>query len=442
MDAFRQLDRLADHLADRAGPTERWTLSLAAERSDFVRFTKGRVRQAGEVAQAHVTLRWIDGARHAAVRLSLSGDLDVDRGRLDEALSTLRPTVAALPDDPFLDLPSTSRDTRDVRHGRLPDGETVVADVVDAAAGLDLVGVYVGGPVWRALRTSWGQANDHLVDTWLLDASCVLDADRAVSWRLAGDAWSRRRVVDQLDHVRAILPALGRPAHRLAPSTVRAWLAPEALEEVFSLLSWDAFGGHAQATGTSPLRRLVAGEVAWSERMHLAENLRDGAAPRFGDTGHVRPDVVPLVVGGRHAGALVSPRTAREHGLTSTGAGADEQPEALDLAGGDLPEAEALQRLGTGVAVSNLWYTNHADRNQARVTGMTRFATFWCEGGERVAPLAPMRFDDSLHDLFGDRLVDLSTERTLLPSTSTYGGRSLASMRLPGALVSGLRFTL
>jgi hypothetical protein len=64
------------------------------------------------------------------------------------------------------------------------------------------------------------------------------------------------------------------------------------------------------------------------------------------------------------------------------------------------------------------------------------------ERGRIVAPVTPMRFDESIYRLLGDALVDLTRERELLPDASTYGERQTSSSRLPGALVSALRFTL
>jgi predicted Zn-dependent protease len=73
---------------------------------------------------------------------------------------------------------------------------------------------------------------------------------------------------------------------------------------------------------------------------------------------------------------------------------------------------------------------------------MTRFATFWVEGGRIVAPVNVMRFDDSIYRMLGENLVDLTSERELLPDASTYEERSTGSSRLPGALLRALRFTL
>jgi len=73
---------------------------------------------------------------------------------------------------------------------------------------------------------------------------------------------------------------------------------------------------------------------------------------------------------------------------------------------------------------------------------MTRFASFWVEGGKIVAPVNVMRFDDSVFRLLGDQLVGLTAERELLVNGDTYRERNVSSMRLPGAVVRDMAFTL
>jgi hypothetical protein len=53
-----------------------------------------------------------------------------------------------------------------------------------------------------------------------------------------------------------------------------------------------------------------------------------------------------------------------------------------------------------------------------------------------------MRFDDSLYSLLGAQLEALTRESDWILSSSTYGGRSLASTRVPGALLAGMTYTL
>jgi len=177
-------------------------------------------------------------------------------------------------------------------------------------------------------------------------------------------------------------------------------------------------------------------------RVQICEDIAAGIAPAFQADGFARPANVPLVADGALVGALVSPRTAREFGLDANGANAAESPEAVAMSGGTLAMRDALAALGTGLAIGNLWYLNYSDRPACRMTGMTRFATFWVENGRVVAPVDVLRFDDTLYRLLGDNLEALTSERELALESSTYGSRKLESVLLPGALVSEMHFTL
>ena len=107
------------------------------------------------------------------------------------------------------------------------------------------------------------------------------------------------------------------------------------------------------------------------------------------------------------------------------------------MAGGRLPSKRHSLHWAPA-SVSNLWYLNHSDRNAARVTGMTR-ATFWVENGEVVAPLSVMRFDESSTSCSGQAEA-ITREVSMIPSTSTYGCRSISSGCR--GLGRGLTFTL
>jgi len=151
---------------------------------------------------------------------------------------------------------------------------------------------------------------------------------------------------------------------------------------------------------------------------------------------------VNLVDAGALVGSLVSPRTAREFDLPVNGANGEEVPESLVMAGGTLAEKDALDALGTGLAIGNLHYLNYSDRPAGRMTGMTRFATFWVEEGKIVAPIDVLRFDDTIYRLLGANLEALTTETELLLDSGSYRSRTLSSLDLPGALVKEMAFTL
>lgn len=423
----------------RAG--ERYVASLEAEASDFVRMNRGKVRQAGRVEQRYLRLRLIDQARHAEHVLTLAGDASLDSRAAVDALAGLRGALPELVDDPHLLLPTAVASTRSVRAGTLPPSGEVIARVLDAANGEDLVGFYAAGPVYRGFANSEGQRNWHAVSTFNLDWSLYHRTDKAVKSIYAGFDWSDEAFAGKMVNARERLALISRAPKSLEPGRYRAWLAPSAMEEVAALLRWGGFSGRALATKQSSLTRMEAGERL-DPRVTMFEDFAGGVAPLFQSEGFTRPPRIPLIEHGALVGSLVSPRTAREFGIPANGANAWEAPEALAMQGGALKESEALAALDTGLYVGNLWYLNYSDRAACRMTGMTRFATFWVEGGKIVAPINVMRFDDSLYRLLGAHLVDLSEIPELMLSSESYGSRQLTSVRLPGALISEMAFTL
>jgi predicted Zn-dependent protease len=258
----------------------------------------------------------------------------------------------------------------------------------------------------------------------------------------AGSDWSGTELERKMAFAREQLARLAEPPRDLAPGPYRAYIAPAAMNEVLGMLSWAGFGLKSRNTKQSALIRMADQDVRLSPRVTIRENTRDGLASGFQADGFVRPAEVPLVEDGRLAAPLVSPRSAREYGVATNGANAGETPESLDLAGGTLAEADALSALGTGIYVGNLWYLNFSDRSACRLTGMTRFASFWVENGRIVQPLNVMRFDDTAYRILGSNLEDLTRERSLVPDSDTYGERSSLSVRTPGALLGEFTLTL
>src|SRR5438105_7233751 len=421
---------------------ETYTCRLDGEVSDFVRLNRGKVRQPGTVTQCYLRLHLIAGRRHAEQCLTVAGDLGRDRVAIAAALATLRATIAALPEDPHLSFATDIRPSRVIRSSPLPAGEEIVETILDAADGGDLVGIYAGGPVYRGFANSLGQRNWHEVRSFNLQWSLYHRADKAVKTVYGGFEWVSETFAAKMAGARERLALLAVPARSLEPGSYRAYLTPSAMEEIAGMLCWGGFSGRALATRQSCLFRVQDGEAAFDPSVGFTENTVDGVAPAFQGEGFTRPAAVPLVREGRLVGSLVSPRTAKEYALATNGANAAEMPESLDMAGGELSASDALAVLDSGLYIGNLWYLNFSDRPACRMTGMTRFASFWVEHGKIAAPVNVMRFDDSLFRLLCDRLVGLTSERELVVDANSYRSRNVGSMRLPGAVVSEMAFTL
>jgi len=438
---------LADYSIGQLRGTETLLVGFCGEASDFIRFNHARVRQAGSVTQAFLRLTLIDHGRRLHTSLSVAFEEQSDHAAIRSAIQAMRAELPSLPADPLLLYATAVNSSNLERRGELPSAEEALDCVITSAGGADLVGIFASGPVFRGFANSLGQRNWHRVDSFQMDWSVYVGGnqearDRAVKSTYASETWSAREMTQRIHSARDQLKFLTAGPRTIEPGQYRAFLAPAAMDELVSMLSWDSVSGRSQRTRQSPLQKLVDGEAALSPMISLRENTADGLAPSFDDSGFPRPPRVTLIKGGTHAGALVSARTAKEYGLEANGASEEESMQSVDLDGGTLAMPAALAALDRGILVSNLWYLNFSDRSSCRITGMTRFATFWVEDGRIAAPLAVMRFDDSLYRILGSELQALTHERDWVQSRSTYGQRSVESSRVPGALLASLTLTL
>jgi predicted Zn-dependent protease len=432
---------LVEWLKQALTDQEQFHLGYAAEASEFVRFNHAKVRQAGQVQQASLNLKLISDGRHADLAITLAGEPALDRQRLAEGLQQLRETLPLLPQDPYLLLNPTAWQSSNEQARPLPELARVLQDISQAADGVDLVGIYAAGPISRGFASSNGAFGWHQANSFNLDFSLFHANGEAVKASYAGHTWDSVEFAARLQQAREQLAFLDRALHPLPPGQYRAYLAPAALEEIISIITWGGFSAQAIASKGSSLQRLYAGEQHLSPLVTVSEQISGSLSQAFSTEGYPRSDVT-LINAGKACGQLVNSRSAAEYGLSANGASSDESPSALQMAAGSLAQADILKQLGTGLYISNLWYLNYSDLPAARLTGMTRFATFWVEDGEIKAPVSTMRFDDSVYSLLGSQLEALTAERALLLSASTYGQRNTASNLLPGAMIKRLTLTL
>ena len=447
IDAESYFGDLAKGLPQHLQADEHFLCSYAAEQSDFVRFNHARIRQAGHVDQAYLSLRLLrdqpDGQRQAGLSLTLTGDLADDLAHCERALASLRGTLPDLPPDPLSVIETEGFVSRNVKVGRLPSGIDMASTVTELGVGHDLVGFLATGPVQRGFASSYGHHNWHEVANFNFEWSLYYEADKAAKSSYAGFEWDRDVLRAKIIRAANDVAVLRLPARPLEPGAFRVYLSPMAVAELVDMMSWGGFSAKARATRTSPLQKLYDGHATLSPMVSIAEHTAGGLMPVVQSDGFRRADRIALIENGRAAGLLASPRTAREYGLTQNGAETDEEsPLSLDMAAGTVAHEHTLRELGTGLCINNLWYLNFSDRMNCRLTGMTRFATFWVENGEAVAPTNVMRFDDSIYRILGDNLTALTATREFIPDSSTYHARTTSSKRLPGAFVDGFRLTL
>ena len=304
------------------------------------------------------------------------------------------------------------------------------------------MGIYAAGGMFSGVAASTGLRRWHAAHSFHFDWSLYAGGDKAVKSQYAGFEWDGAVFSEKMAAAARQLEFLAHPPRQVAPGKYRVYLSPAAVGEFWEMVNWRGFGTRARMTKQTSLLRMAEGGARLHPEVSLAENVAEGIAPAFQEQGYPKPDRVSLIAAGQLAGSLTSPRSAAEFGAPANGASDFEAATSLDMAGGALPAAEALGELGEGICINDLWYLNYSNPSACRMTGLTRFASFWVEGGEIKAPLAVMRFDDTLYDLFGKNLIALTREREFIPNAGTYGGRSNQSIRMPGALIENFHLTL
>jgi predicted Zn-dependent protease len=421
---------------------EQFTLTLVAEESVFMRFNQAKVRQAGQVQDAILRLTWMCDQRSSYQEFPLTGDWDCDRNFLKTALEALRWELPQLPENPYLVVPQGQNNSREIYAGKLLSADRVATHLLPVVSELDFVGIYAAGMMVRGYADSHGQFHWFATETYALDYSLFTPEGAAVKGTLAGNHWDQAAYIAKIQDSRNQLKRLSQPVKRIERGQYRTYLAPTAIAEILYMLSWGGVSEADLRQGNSCLAMLRRGEKTLSPKFTLRENFKHGLVPRFNEFGEIAPSLLPIIQGGELANTLISSKTAKEYGLVANGAEAGENLRSPEIAPGCLSHPAVLQTLDRGLYLSNLHYLNWSDRPKGRMTGMTRYACFWVEDGEIVAPIENLRFDDSFYRFWGDKLIALTDKQEWVPEISTYGGRSLGGFWTPGMLIEDFTYTL
>ncbi len=450
MSTARELEarfsRACEVLLGELASGEAISIEFSGESSTFLRFNRG-ARQIGEVDQSRVSFKYYRDGRTLSSLFETTDSPELDARTAAAALDRARREAALLPEDPYQTLPAAAGSSREEFTGQLPESGRLPKTILDPArpfqgAGADFVGIHSQGPVCRGAANSKGARHWFATENFVVDYSAWLANGKAVKSSYAGREWDDQEYARKLGSELPRLEALSRGERTIPAGEYRVYIAADALGEFVPFFSWNGLSERQIREGESAFIALKEGRRLMSPSFSLSQDFGLGIEPRFNELGEVAPDHLPLIEGGRLANSLVSARSARQYGVASNASPEWEGLRSASIGAGELAEEEVFVSIGTGLYLSNLHYLNWSDFDSARVTGMTRFACFWIEGGRLVAPIKDMRFDESLYHLFGDKLKALSSKRQLVSETSTYDRRALGGSMLPGILVDGFTFTL
>ncbi len=173
---------------------------------------RGKVRQPGAVVQRYLDVELIRRrkarvAPAVAVGRCRCRPRVAARHRFGPARRAPRPRRRPAPHDRH----RRRIDALRVRGDPLPPAEVVIDAVLGAADGLDLVGLYAAGPMYRGFANSFGQRNWHETTTFNLQWSLYHRADKAVKSALSGFAWDERAFVAKMAEARRQLAHVADP---------------------------------------------------------------------------------------------------------------------------------------------------------------------------------------------------------------------------------------
>ncbi len=434
-------NQLIENLLNQKKETEQFIVKVNSERSQFTRFNNAKVRQTGFVADGWLKLTLMHEQRSSFRAFPFIGNWELDKKNANEALEELRKELPLLPKDPYLVLPSGRNTSREVHSGNLLTPETIVPKILKLVQDVDFTGIYAGGSVIKGYADSNNQKHWFATDTFTLDYSIFTKEEQAVKGTFAGSDWSEETYQAKIHDAKKQLKLLAAPLKELPRGGYKTYFAPAAVADLLNMLSWGGVSEADLQQGGSALASLWRKEKHLSPKLSIEENFQRGLVPRFNDWGEIAAPKLPLIEKGVLVNTLINSRTAKEYEKPANGANGSESLRAPEIKPGNLAFEQILQTLDTGLYVSNLHYLNWSDRPSGRITGMTRYACFWVEGGEIIAPIENLRFDDSLYRFWGENLLAFTDFQEFIPEVGTYDSRQLGGSMVPGMLVNDFTYT-
>jgi predicted Zn-dependent protease len=434
--------KISDYLFNSLESNEILILNFDAEQTDFVRFNHAKIRQAGNVNQATLTLSLVYKRKSLNSIIRLSLDYEKDTVLLLRTLYYLRREIPELPQDPYL-MYERNLNSFDIEtNNQSLDSFIITNSILEGCHSLDMVGILSTGTIMKGFSNSLGQFNWHESQSFNFDWSMYTDTGKAIKQNYSDQIWNQNTFSSLLEECKQKLNVIDNQEQTIKPGEYRVYLSPSALNEIVDMLSWGGFSYKANKIGSSPLHFIMKGEKKFNKIVSFTEDLTNGISPKFHSDGFIKPDTTELIINGEYKSSLISPRSALEYSVNHNAAEYYESPVSINLKEGAIENNDILKTLKDGIYISNLWYLNFSDLNNGRVTGLTRFGCFKVSNGEYQGPINTMRFDETVYNIFGDKLIGLTNNKQLLIDSSTYEERSTHSSSIPGAIVEDFKMTL
>ena len=422
--------------------TETLITNISGENSQFIRFNNSKVRQTGLIDDMSFSIILISNNRKSSISITLTGNADNDKSIILFNLNQLRDNINYLPEDPFIVMPNMVKSSNEIYSGSLLNYKDSVNYLIPSMQGVDLTGIWASGKIFSGNANSIGLEHWFETETFSLDYSLINSAKKMVKACYAGTHWNQKEYEDFIFSSKQKMELMSKKSINIGPGEYRTYIDSDGVSDLLGMLSWGGIGESSIQQGDSSLIKLKNLESKLSPCFNLSEDFSNGMVPRFNSLGEIAPEKLPLIVAGTLKNTLVSTRSEKEYNIPTNYASNDEGLRAPKMSSGNLNKNDILKEIDTGVYLSNLHYLNWSDRIGGRITGMTRYACFWVENGEIIAPIDNMRFDDTIYNIFGSKLENSTDELNLVPNIGTYDGRNLGGTYCPGIMLSSFALTL
>ena len=385
---FNQLNQLIFSLLSK---DEILNNSMWGENSQFIRINNSKIRQTGIVKDLSYSMQLISHKKQVSYSSTITGILDTDKSTLESILNKLRLDISQVPEDPFIVYP---------------------------------------------------KSNESSEETFSLDYSLITKNQKMVKDCFAGTHWNQTKYENYITSSKKKLNLMEKDSIKIDPGKYTTYIAPAGVSDIIDMFSWGGVSEASLQQKDSAFLKMRDENVKLSPCFTLQEDFSSGMVPRFNSQGEIAPDNLPLIINGALKNTLVSTRTEKEYGIKTNYASEGESLRSPRVGLGNLQENEILKTIDKGVYLSNLHYLNWSDRLGGRITGMTRYACFYVENGNIIAPIENMRFDDTIYNIFGDELNSVTDFEQLIPDVGTYDGRNFGGNYCPGILLNNFSLTL
>lgn len=434
-----QFYQTAEKIINELHSNEYLTVSLRGESSLFIRMNTGKMRQPVRVDQLRFHLQYNTQDKSIQCEFPFYEEETQNLPLAIKLLEQMRSIKDTLPKDPFVVVPSSNGCSRENFKGSNQKDDQIISNLF--AINKSITAFYSSGVCIMSNINSAGQKHWFSNDTFSFSYSLLDTNQNAIKGIYAGSHWDQQQFLRNINESEEYLLYFKNKEKNLLPGRYRVYLAPQAVAELLHMFSWGGLSEAAIRSGSSCFQHSRRKEQMFSPKFHLIENFELGWTPRFNQLGELSPARINLISEGYLVETLINSKTAKEYSLSSNGANASEGLRSPEIFSGSLKKESILKELNKGIYISNLHYLNWSDLTVGRVTGMTRYGSFWVENGSIVSSTHPLRFDETLFHIFGSALLELSENKELIPDLSTYSERALGSVFVPGILVEGVNFT-